>query len=336
MRVARAPAPTKPSPPRESTPAAPTGAREVIARAEMAERPVSAVQPVRAAGAATPIAQDPAPAAQTRAPEVPDRGAQPVRVARASTPPASDSTSPPAMRSPEVIDASPYAGVPATPQPVSGRPPELVARATERPLGGGTTSSTPQVNERSGEPAARPGSAPVRVARAAAEPSTSGPMPAAAREQSVPPVDPTPSNSRTAAPAAPAPRLRLARAPAPVHSSPPPPRPAEPPARDPALTPAAAPAAAPAASRAERLAALTGGAIVDADDGRQSVVFNHNGAGSTQLARARETLAPQMPAPTLVEAPAAQGIDIEELYDDLLARLRRELLLDRERAGELP
>jgi hypothetical protein len=43
-----------------------------------------------------------------------------------------------------------------------------------------------------------------------------------------------------------------------------------------------------------------------------------------------------MPAPTLVEsAPAPHGMDIEELYDDLLARLRRELLLDRERAGEL-
>jgi hypothetical protein len=90
---------------------------------------------------------------------------------------------------------------------------------------------------------------------------------------------------------------------------------------------------------------LTGGALVSADDGRQSVVFNPSAAEGAQLARARgpqlarapETYAPQMPAPMFVESePATQGIDIEELYDDLLARLRRELLLDRERAGELP
>jgi hypothetical protein len=82
---------------------------------------------------------------------------------------------------------------------------------------------------------------------------------------------------------------------------------------------------------------LTGGALVSADDGRQSVVFNTGATRGPQLARAAETYTPQLPAPMLVEsAPATQGVDIEELYDDLLARLRRELLLDRERAGELP
>jgi hypothetical protein len=29
-------------------------------------------------------------------------------------------------------------------------------------------------------------------------------------------------------------------------------------------------------------------------------------------------------------------IDVDDLYDQIAARLRRELLLDRERAGELP
>jgi hypothetical protein len=35
-------------------------------------------------------------------------------------------------------------------------------------------------------------------------------------------------------------------------------------------------------------------------------------------------------------APAAPSIDVDDLYDQIAARLRRELLLDRERAGELP
>jgi hypothetical protein len=42
------------------------------------------------------------------------------------------------------------------------------------------------------------------------------------------------------------------------------------------------------------------------------------------------------PLPAPAPAPAPPAIDVDDLYDQIAARLRRELLLDRERAGELP
>ena len=93
-----------------------------------------------------------------------------------------------------------------------------------------------------------------------------------------------------------------------------------------------------ATTDAGRLAALSGGALVAAPDGRSSVVFSSPGR---QLARYTRTTgtgtahsASPPPAPTTTAATAS--IDVDDLYDQIAARLRRELLLDRERAGELP
>jgi hypothetical protein len=83
---------------------------------------------------------------------------------------------------------------------------------------------------------------------------------------------------------------------------------------------------APASTDAGRLAALSGGALVAAPDGRASVVFPSAGTARATTPDA----APSAPAP------AAASIDVDDLYDQIAARLRRELLLDRERAGELP
>ena len=86
---------------------------------------------------------------------------------------------------------------------------------------------------------------------------------------------------------------------------------------------------------ASRLAALSGGALVAAPNGHASVVFSSAGQRSTgSFARATTTEPAhgRLPAP----APAAAAIDVDDLYDQIAARLRRELLLDRERAGELP
>ena len=83
---------------------------------------------------------------------------------------------------------------------------------------------------------------------------------------------------------------------------------------------------------ASRLAGLTGGSLVDAPDGRASVVFPSAGLQPGTPARAARTAHRALLEP----APAAASIDVDELYDQIAARLRRELLLDRERAGELP
>jgi hypothetical protein len=90
-----------------------------------------------------------------------------------------------------------------------------------------------------------------------------------------------------------------------------------------------------ATTNAARLAALSGGALVAAPNGHASVVFSSAGQGPTgSFARATPTESAHglLPAP----APAAAAIDVDDLYDQIAARLRRELLLDRERAGELP
>ena len=83
---------------------------------------------------------------------------------------------------------------------------------------------------------------------------------------------------------------------------------------------------------AARLATLSGGSLVDAPDGRASVVFPSAPQQPGRPARATRTAHRALPEP----APAAASIDVDELYDQIAARLRRELLLDRERAGEMP
>jgi hypothetical protein len=83
-----------------------------------------------------------------------------------------------------------------------------------------------------------------------------------------------------------------------------------------------------------RLAALSGGALVAAPDGRASVVFSSNGQQAGGSARRPSATTAQRPLPEPV--PATAAIDVDDLYDQIAARLRRELLLDRERAGELP
>ena len=88
-----------------------------------------------------------------------------------------------------------------------------------------------------------------------------------------------------------------------------------------------------------RLAALSGGALVAAPDGRASVVFSSAGGQPASSVRAATTATAHGPLPVPTPTPAsapAPSIDVDDLYDQIAARLRRELLLDRERAGELP
>jgi hypothetical protein len=89
-----------------------------------------------------------------------------------------------------------------------------------------------------------------------------------------------------------------------------------------------------------RLANRSSGTLVPAADGRTSVVFSSAGGQAASSVRGATTvttpapLSPPTPAPA--PAPAAPAIDVDDLYDQIAARLRRELVLDRERAGELP
>jgi hypothetical protein len=89
-----------------------------------------------------------------------------------------------------------------------------------------------------------------------------------------------------------------------------------------------------------RLAALTGGSLVSTPDGRASVVLASGGqqpAAPARLARAATTATMATPHRALPEpVPATGSIDVDELYDQIASRLRREMLLDRERAGEMP
>jgi hypothetical protein len=91
-------------------------------------------------------------------------------------------------------------------------------------------------------------------------------------------------------------------------------------------------------TEADRLAALSGGSLVAAPDGRASVVFSSAGGQPAGSARAATSATAHSPLPVAppTPAPAAPSIDVDDLYDQIAARLRRELLLDRERAGELP
>jgi hypothetical protein len=83
-----------------------------------------------------------------------------------------------------------------------------------------------------------------------------------------------------------------------------------------------------------RLAALIGGSLVDAPDGRASVAFQSGGQPLSRSAPATRTATALRALPE--PAPETASIDVDDLYDQIAARLRRELLLDRERAGELP
>jgi hypothetical protein len=81
---------------------------------------------------------------------------------------------------------------------------------------------------------------------------------------------------------------------------------------------------------------------VYSDDGpAPTVTFPSAPASAPALARA-ELAAPveapplSFPQPAAAAAPdAAPGIDLDELYEHVADRLRRELLLDRERVGDL-
>jgi hypothetical protein len=89
---------------------------------------------------------------------------------------------------------------------------------------------------------------------------------------------------------------------------------------------------------ATRLAAQSGGSLVAAPDGRASVVFSSAGRQAAGPVHAATTqTVPTTPTPLPAPAPAAPpAIDVDDLYDQIAKRLRRELLLDRERGGELP
>jgi hypothetical protein len=95
--------------------------------------------------------------------------------------------------------------------------------------------------------------------------------------------------------------------------------------------------ATPGTTDATRLAAMTGGSLVGGADGRASVVFASGGQPARRLARATHTTHTASVQRTIPEsAPAPAPIDVDDLYEQIAARLRRDLLLDRERAGELP
>jgi hypothetical protein len=85
---------------------------------------------------------------------------------------------------------------------------------------------------------------------------------------------------------------------------------------------------------AGRLAAVTGGSLIEAPSGRASVVFPSAGQQAGGAARAAHTTTQHRALPE--PPPVTAAIDVDDLYEQIAARLRRELLLDRERAGELP
>jgi hypothetical protein len=88
---------------------------------------------------------------------------------------------------------------------------------------------------------------------------------------------------------------------------------------------------------ATRLATMAGGSLIAGADGRSSVVFAAGGEQSAGPPRTTRTTRAATVQRALPEpAPAPPAIDVDELYEQIAARLRRELLLDRERAGELP
>jgi hypothetical protein len=117
-----------------------------------------------------------------------------------------------------------------------------------------------------------------------------------------------------------------------------------------ATVPATAERGAPAIRRAQqtsgsRLAAATGAAYSEEPGGMETVVFPRpmGAAGSTIFRD--DAAADPAPAPAATPAPAAPpapsggggggGGDIDEIYDQVIERLRRDLLADRERMGDV-
>jgi predicted component of type VI protein secretion system len=103
-----------------------------------------------------------------------------------------------------------------------------------------------------------------------------------------------------------------------------------------------------AAAKAKAIARATAGAIAYEDDGRMSVLFPPPGAITTPVGTAVARDAAEAPAaapapatalaaePAPAPAPASSpALDREELYQDFLRRLRREVLEQREQIGEL-
>jgi hypothetical protein len=97
-----------------------------------------------------------------------------------------------------------------------------------------------------------------------------------------------------------------------------------------------------------RLAAATGAAFSSDPDGFETVVFPHPSgfeAASGMISRAPvdgNDDSPPPPATASSPAPAdpppaasSGGGDIEEIYDQVIERLRRDLLADRERMGDV-
>jgi hypothetical protein len=101
-------------------------------------------------------------------------------------------------------------------------------------------------------------------------------------------------------------------------------------------------------AKAQAIARATAGAIAYEDDGRVSVLFAPPGAVTAAPAAmlAREGDAPAAapapaPAPAAAvatgspPAPAGATLDRDELYQDFMRRLRRDVLEQREQIGEL-
>jgi hypothetical protein len=99
-------------------------------------------------------------------------------------------------------------------------------------------------------------------------------------------------------------------------------------------------------AKARSIARATAGAITYEDDGRVSVLFPPPGAvtaaPSPVLAReATEASEAPAPAPAATTAPSAApagatpALDRDELYQDFMRRLRRDVLEQREQLGEL-
>jgi hypothetical protein len=110
-----------------------------------------------------------------------------------------------------------------------------------------------------------------------------------------------------------------------------------------ALAPEAPPSAAPWVARARRIASSTGGAYSD-DGSTATVAFqgasHHPAPAGPVLARAADGMAvPRAAAPLAAHPPdpppASASLDIEEVLEEVVSRVRRELLHDRERVGDL-
>jgi hypothetical protein len=117
-----------------------------------------------------------------------------------------------------------------------------------------------------------------------------------------------------------------------------------------ALAPAPAPERAPSptappSSTARSLARATAGAIAYEDDGRMSVLFPPPGAVTAPVGPVLARDEAEAPAPTPAPMPAVTAgpaptaapaaLDRDDLYQDFMRRLRRDVLEQREQIGEL-